>query len=290
MKKEEHKLHSCREFKKYGSSYARHKPRKSLEGFVSYYFVSECSSNDGTPFTLKLVPDGSAELYWHRCADFDYEIAKGANRAASNFFLAFPVKNIALIRASLPVYIIGVKFRPHGLFALTTANIGELTNATVSASEIWGRAAEKLSKAIASSVDGAEAIGHIEDFLEAELSKNEKRLDIDTHNFISGIVDHAIELKGNMSVSEIADQFGLCERQIERKFKERIGMSPKSFLRVVRFNACLDELRKNRTDTTITILHSCGYYDQTHFIKEFKHFAELLPSEFLQWMKSLGLR
>jgi len=61
-------------------------------------------------------------------------------------------------------------------------------------------------------------------------------------------------------------------------------------VRIIRFKSCLDELLKNKDDSTLTILHSCGYNDQTHFIKEFKHFSELLPGEYLRWMKKIVLR
>lgn len=284
------KLRSCREFKKPGSSYERFNPGRVLENHVSYLFVSRCAEDEGAPFSVKVVPDGGAELYWSRCEDLEYEITRYGRRSSSDFFLVGPTDSISLIKAVPPLFLVGVKFRPYGLYPFVDGGIKQYVNATVAASNIWGKEALALAEKLEKSDSAGASIALAIDFLERRLAAGGSGKDPGTHEFVGDIVNTITGLKGNVAVSELADKFCLCERQIERKFAGLVGMSPKLFTRIVRFNNCLGELFKNKDNSTVTIIQSCGYYDQNHFIKEFKRFSDLLPGEYLSWMKSLGLR
>jgi AraC-like DNA-binding protein len=83
---------------------------------------------------------------------------------------------------------------------------------------------------------------------------------------------------GRLQVHELAGLLGTSIRTLERAFRAEVGISPKKFLRLVRFQNTLGRVR-NRTRGSLTELaYDCGYADQSHFIKEFKHFIGRLPS------------
>ena len=78
-------------------------------------------------------------------------------------------------------------------------------------------------------------------------------------------------------VSAIANEYFISERQLERKFKTLTGFAPKTFARISRFHHALNNYGgsyKNLTD----IAHACGYYDQSHFIHDFREFSGYEPS------------
>ncbi len=85
---------------------------------------------------------------------------------------------------------------------------------------------------------------------------------------------------GRIQVTELARDLGLSPRTLERLFREQIGLTPKRFIRQVRFQTALRLLKDRRGTSLGRIAQVCGYADQTHFINEFKELAGRLPSKF----------
>ena len=86
----------------------------------------------------------------------------------------------------------------------------------------------------------------------------------------------------NLSMDSLSDALCLSNRGMQKLFKKYVGMSPAYFKRIKRFNKVTEEMLK-QTDASLTsIALQCGYYDQAHFIKDFKHFGDIIPSQFLK--------
>ena len=95
---------------------------------------------------------------------------------------------------------------------------------------------------------------------------------------LHGMIMEIISQKGNISVAELTRLSGLSTRQLDRKFTALVGIPPKLFSRIVRFQSTL-ALNVACTPKNLTRLAlDAGYYDQAHFIHEFKHFAGFSPS------------
>jgi AraC-like DNA-binding protein len=95
-------------------------------------------------------------------------------------------------------------------------------------------------------------------------------------------VKYTVHAKNLPKVRDLASHFNLSERQFERKFSEYAGMSPKRFMRIVRFeNAC--NLYRNKLEKSLTeIAYECGYFDQSHFIRDFKTFSGYEPGQYFR--------
>lgn len=85
---------------------------------------------------------------------------------------------------------------------------------------------------------------------------------------------------GRVSVAELAHEAGLSTRQLERRFRERVGLGPKTFVRIVRFQRALALLRAPRARLAQVALR-CGYYDQAHLVRDFRQFAEASPRRYV---------
>jgi AraC-like DNA-binding protein len=83
--------------------------------------------------------------------------------------------------------------------------------------------------------------------------------------------------KGRLTVNELADKAGLSQRQLSRRFHNALAIGPKEYLRVSRFLHSLKTLKQEEYLTSLAYEH--GYYDQAHFIHEYRTFAGLTPSE-----------
>jgi AraC-like DNA-binding protein len=91
--------------------------------------------------------------------------------------------------------------------------------------------------------------------------------------------------RGNIGISQLSRSANSSQRQLCRKFKKCIGVSPKSFCRIIRFQSILRMLPSHSRCNLLFIALDGGYYDQSHFIHEFNSYYGLNPSEFLKRKK-----
>lgn len=89
-----------------------------------------------------------------------------------------------------------------------------------------------------------------------------------------------ITTNGIVKMKDLAYQTNMSLRTLERNFTENVGVSPKLFARFKRFHHALALMNRQRKESWAAIAYECGYYDQTHFIKEFKTFTNILPSAY----------
>jgi AraC-like DNA-binding protein len=86
---------------------------------------------------------------------------------------------------------------------------------------------------------------------------------------------------GLIKVGEIAESLNVSIRTLERKFNDFLGFSPKMFVRLVRFQKVMEALQsKSTTGSLSDIVYKFGYFDQSHFIRDFKLMSEVLPGSF----------
>ncbi|MDQ4140594.1 MAG: helix-turn-helix domain-containing protein, partial [Bacteroidota bacterium] len=109
-------------------------------------------------------------------------------------------------------------------------------------------------------------------FLRNKLIKNSLKQPPTVFTTIQSIIRN----QGLVNVAQLADQTYLSMRQFERHFKNSAGFSPKLFSRIIRFQATLKEYGNQQKSLT-EIGYACGYYDQSHFIHDFKEFSGYHP-------------
>jgi transcriptional regulator GlxA family with amidase domain len=83
-------------------------------------------------------------------------------------------------------------------------------------------------------------------------------------------------------IEELSIKVCISQRQLEREFKAKIGISPKRYLRLIRINEVMNLLNQNHHLTLTSIAHHCGYADQAHFIKDFKRIVGAKPTSFIR--------
>jgi len=165
----------------------------------------------------------------------------------------------------------GVRFRPGMAGSFVRIPGSESTDRMIPLSELWGARARHLEMQIAESNSIEQAIG----LLEAQL------VDPEEPGVVQRVTAYIVENQGQVRVDDLAFSAGMSARQLRRLFVEQIGLSPKHFCRVIRFRHSAGQLRgRIRGDLTLIAL-DCGYYDQAHFINEFREMSGFSPSEFV---------
>jgi len=85
---------------------------------------------------------------------------------------------------------------------------------------------------------------------------------------------------GQLGIYDLADQCYISPSQLQRQFKEYVGLSPKTYARIIRFEAVRDRLLTDPSYPTLDLVNEFGYADQAHFIRDFKTFTTQTPREF----------
>lgn len=172
-------------------------------------------------------------------------------------------------------HFIGIHFKPGGAFPFLTVPAGELQNLDVTVESIWGtKIHEILDRLLAApSVDSKFQV--LEACLLEKLGDVRRR-----HLAVEGAL-RAIHSGQSLSANELADQASLSQRRFIQLFRNEVGLTPKLFSRVIRFQHVLAALEKIINPDWLEIALTAGYFDQAHFIHDFREFSDLTPSEYM---------
>jgi AraC-like DNA-binding protein len=164
-----------------------------------------------------------------------------------------------------------VGFHPGGLYRFLGFSLHEMIDGNYNAAAIFGNDMQRVHQQLQEAGDFDAIKEVVEQFLLQRLHQLKPVLPFD--QALLQLMKHS----GNMPIEEIASMACLSLRQFERVCKQRIGMPPKLFARVIRFSKAY-RLRENFPLISWTsIAHECGYFDQMHFIRDFKQFALVAP-------------
>jgi AraC-like DNA-binding protein len=168
---------------------------------------------------------------------------------------------------------IGASLYPFALHALFNINADELINLAVDINDLCKSGIERK---LAEARTQPERIAVLSRYLYDKLNTSRIR-----QGFIDEIV-HGSRIDERSSIESLLKQYRISERQLERTFKAAIGISPKKYQRIVRFEKSVERLHSAKYNDLITIAHDLHYTDQSHFIKDFKEFSGLTPYDFLK--------
>ena len=214
-----------------------------------------------TPWTQeRLLPQGTTELV----IDLETESFDGV--------VAGPHSRYFVLDTSQPRSLVGVHFKPGGAFPFVPPPLYELSNAVVPLDALWGNLAYELRDRLGDAQTDKECFAIVERVL---LERAGSRLA--HHPAVAYALRQFTRVPHRRTVAEVTAQIGLSQRRFIELFTREVGLAPKVFCRVRRFQAAVAAAHRARPDWTAVAL-DCGYFDQAHFIHDFEEFSGLTPS------------
>jgi AraC-like DNA-binding protein len=251
-------------------------PRRELRPFVRAYAQRVCAPD--SPSFLEFVP---AQL--EQVMNFEFGIMPGIHhqdRILTAVVLAGGAHSSfsGLLELRPGVESFAIFFQPAGFSVLFGLPLSAVSNQFDDATAIdpgfrflWNRLGEV--KAFAARV------GIVEQYLLRRVAAGTASGD-----GIAAIANYLFRRRGAIKISKLAQLHGLGLRQFERRFEQGVGISPKVFARVARFQAALDAKLAFPTRSWLDIAHSFGYYDQMHMVHDFESLGRNTPTNVITQM------
>ena len=254
--------------------YKIYDPAPELQPFVKCFWTLEDDRME-EPVKQRVIPDGCMEMIFHYGDLYKQYFEDGSSVIQPRSFIFGQITKYIEIAPTGVSGIIAARFFPEGLTPFLTLSISDLENKAVSLTDIFGEKAKDLEDEVIAATDHAHRIKFIERFLLSRLA------DPDTIDSIAkACVDVIFQSQGQLDVMQLVDKMNINRRNIERKFTSAIGMSPKQLLKVVRLQAAMKMLEQKKFNSLTSLAYENGYYDQAHFIKDFREFTGMSPKSF----------
>jgi AraC-like DNA-binding protein len=171
--------------------------------------------------------------------------------------------------------VVTVDFKLGGAYPFLGVPLHALTDRMVPLEELWGAEARRLLDRLLGSRDDAQAVEALEEALAARLERA-THLELRSAVHVLRSVRRLVGERPNIAVAGLASGVGLSERQLRRVFATAVGVGPKEYLRMLRFNRAIRSTAMPGGQLAV----EAGYYDQAHLISEFRHLARMTPRDF----------
>lgn len=249
-------------------------PNADLTSFVKCYWTLEGPAHPD-PEKQRIVPDGCMEMIF-LCGDlYRQYFEDGSHILQPRAFVFGQITKPLEIQQTGKVDIFAIRFHPHGFMPFTTVAASQMENRAVPLVELFGAQAAVLEAAMFDALTTTERVEVIETFLMNCLVTKEA---ID--RLISSSVGTLLSLNGQLSVAELSKELAVNRRQLERKFAAQVGLSPKQLAKIFRLQATLKTMLSQESPSLTVLAYDGEYFDQTHFIKDFKEFTGVSPKKF----------
>lgn len=255
-------------------NYQTFEPSNDLTTLIKCYWTLE-SETEETPEKQTIIPDGCMEMIFHYGDLYRQYTENGNSLIQPKCFVIGQLTRPLEIEPTGKTGIFSVRFHPNGFLPFTTIPIKEMENTAVSLEKLFGQNGQEIEQQILTASSTAERIKLIEVFLLNLLTDNET---ID--RIVKSTVETILTANGQLTIDELSKQTNINRRQLERKFSSAIGLSPKQLSKTIRLQATLKMLLNKKFTSLTALAYENEYYDQAHFIKDFKELSGFTPKEF----------
>ena len=259
--------------------YLTYAPGPSLSEVVDYFWLFDGGQ---APRKERIVPSGTSELVINLRDDEIriHHTADSKNRRLSGAVLSGPYSSILVVDASQHESMLGVHFKPGGAFPFLGALASELTDTHADLADLWGGPANQLRERLCDAVAPRDRFQIMEQVLIARLRRSPKR-----RRAIATALDAFGPYGTGASVRDVARGVGLCQRRFRKVFAAQVGLTPKIFCRILRFQRVRTMAERIEKPDWAQIASTCGYFDQSHLINDFQEFSGFSPTEYVRRLR-----
>jgi AraC-like DNA-binding protein len=217
----------------------------------------------------RILPTGRVQVILNLARDFLLDCPEGQSALRMSPSLIIGARSTyEIVDTSDMADLIGIVFHPGGFASFSSDAVDLFSNRSVVLEDVWGGQASSLRDRLRDLCTPQARLRCIEEFLLQTFSRCLSR---------HAIVDFALErfqrAPSVFTVREVARSTGWSERRFSQVFREQVGLSPKAWTRIQRFQRAVQQLHSGVDLPWAELALDCGYYDQSHFANEFRAFS-----------------
>jgi AraC-like DNA-binding protein len=249
--------------------YGESAPRDELRPFVEAIWTMTSRADPATAGRGTILPDGAAEIVVS-CGD---PIAIPPRRRLQRRVLLGPSDRVRRVIYAGAVDLVGVRLRPGVVRAMVNAPLARLVNRIVPLGSVAPSLDAKLAECVASagaSVKRRDAMQRVIESFTRQTTPPD--------GFFPRAIDAIRAQQGRIRIDDLASRLGVSRRHLEREFLANVGLSPKRWCRVIRFQCAVESMSERRDCDWADLAQRIGYADQAHFCREFRQFTDVPPT------------
>lgn len=251
--------------------YVLRPPHPDLTGEVEHYWFVDHAPGEDVDLRVEVFVDARADLILNAGVPYRREVIGGATREVAGSVLDAQRLEPIRIAQRGAVRVAGVRFRLGGVAPFARAPLAAWTGDTPDPTSVLGPEASALDSGVRTERDPDALAAVFDAWLLAH-----RRAD-DATAAVARALAVLEEDPGRRSVAEVADAAGIGSRQLERLFARLVGIPPATVGRVLRFQGALRSLMADASISLGAVASLHGYFDQAHFVREFRRFSGGVP-------------
>jgi AraC-like DNA-binding protein len=256
-------------------NYKEFLPSENLKAFVKCFYL--CEYEDNIVFQDKAFATGCMEIMFN-LGNGSFETGRGHSFSTTpRIELWGQIINPLQFKSLGKNKMLGIRFYPHTAAIFLDDRIDIFNDRVFDFAEVAGEEARVLHDRLLESSDLMKQISLLESFLMKKLLVFKERNS--TFDMVSAIIK---EMQGEDffdNIQDIASRYGITSRYLQRLFVQYTGLSPKLYIKINRFQKSL-MLTSAKEESLTTVAYLSGYFDQSHFVRDFKLFTGVAPSVF----------
>jgi len=240
----------------------RLQPSAEIGYFVQHYWIVRWDLRGQAPYSQVVIAHPNVNLVFEKGASGVFGVAK----TTSSHLL------------KEQGWVFGIKFKPGGFYPFLQAPVSTLTGEVISLEEVFGVETAPMEAEILSLTDDAAMVGRAEAFLTAHLPERDPNTAL-----ISEIVQMIQQDRTILKVEDVVRLSGMNKRTMQRLFDRYVGVSPKSVIQRYRLHEAAEHMDQGTAGDWLDLSIALGYYDHSHFIRDFRSIVGVSPEEYRQY-------
>lgn len=236
-----------------------HSPAPGLDFFVEHYWIVNWDLRGQEPYRQEVLPHPSVHLVIEQGKSEIIGVMTGKfSRVLENYGRVF-----------------GVKFKPGAFYPFVKSPISQFTDDSLSLRDAFGVDGTRFEETMLRCEDEGATIALAENFLRERLPERDENVAV-----INRIVDRIIADRTITKVDDIVSRLDLNKRTLQRIFSQYVGVSPKWVIKRYRLHEAAEQLADGEAVDWPKMALDLGYFDQAHFIKDFKAIVGRAPADY----------
>ncbi len=254
-------------------SYCEYQASPFLSPYIETFWTFRTKDEKGR-HTQRVLPDGCTDIIFNFGDSVTSLTHESRSLLTGNVYVVGTMTASALTQNAACCDLLGIRFRPAGMFAFMRVALHELKDRVVQLKEVEATLCRMLPPEALATLNNRDRIRRVEAVLLRNLRNKEEGNLVRRASVMIG------RSGGRVAIQTVAREVNVSPRHLERLFREQVGVSPKRLSSILRFRALSERLYQGRSESLLQTAFAFGYFDHAHLTREFKSYAGCLPSEY----------